>query len=73
MVEKLEALKSSGDETDGKAAASGTPGRHEDRESGKCSPTGGTAAAMDPSVLAKAREALALFEAERMLNNGTEA
>lgn len=73
MVEKLEALKSSGDETDGKAAASGTPGRHEDRASGKCSPTGTAAAAMDPSVLAKAREALALFEAERMLNNGTEA
>lgn len=73
MVEKLEALKPSSAETDGKAAASGTPGRHEDRKGGKCSPTGGTAAAIDPSVLAKARETLALFEAERMLDNGTEA
>lgn len=70
LVEKLGALVGDSEDTGEKAAASADPGRHEDRKGGKCSQVGRAAAAMDPSVLMKARETLALIEAERTLNHG---
>ena len=54
--------------TDGKAAASSTPGRHEDRSGGKCSQVGETAAAREQAVLTEARMALAIIEADGVLD-----
>lgn len=54
--------------TDGKAAASSTPGRHEDRSGGKCSQVEKTAAAREQAVLTEARMALAIIEADGVLD-----
>lgn len=54
--------------TDGKAAASSTPGRHEDRSGGKCSQVEETAAAREQAVLTEARMALAIIEADGVLD-----